>query len=31
MKGTPVGAGLAVSLKSSQDNSKNLNLNTEED
>ena len=31
MKGKPVGAGLAISFKSSQDNSMNLNLNTEED
>jgi len=30
MKGAPVGAGLAISYKSLLDNSKNLNLNTEE-
>ncbi len=31
MKGVPVGAGLAVSYKTSQNNNKNLNLNEEED
>ncbi len=31
MKGKPVGAGLAVSYKTSQNNNKNLNLNTEEE
>ncbi|MFV1975629.1 MAG: hypothetical protein ACC651_07745 [Candidatus Scalindua sp.] len=31
MKGKPVGAGLAISYKTSQNNIKNLNLNKEED
>jgi hypothetical protein len=31
MKGKPVGAGLAISYRTSQNNIKNLNLNKEED
>ncbi len=31
MKGKPAGAGLAISYKTSQNNTKNLNLNTEDD